>query len=61
MIALPILVIFLVSLFSALTIVQIDNYEIGLRLISPQAFADATVAALGFNEGSSSTTADASG
>ncbi len=60
-IAAAIVIIFLVSLVGALTIVHNNIYQLGLHLISPRAFAAAPVIALGFNEGSGSTTADASG
>jgi RHS repeat-associated protein len=54
-------IIFLVGLFTALSIAHNGIYQIGLRLISPRALAAAPVVALGFNEGSGATTADASG
>ena len=60
-IAVAIAIIFLVSLVGALTIFPNKIYQIGLRLISPRALAAAPVVALGFNEGSGTTTADASG
>ena len=60
-IAVAITIIFLVSLVGALTIFPNKIYQIGLRLISPRASAAAPVVALGFNEGSGTTTADASG
>jgi RHS repeat-associated protein len=53
--------IFLVSLIGMLPFVHKDILQIAHRMISPRAYAAAPVIALGFNEGSGTTTADASG
>src|SRR5262245_30738987 len=61
LLALSILIMILVSAIGASSLVYKNIYRIAHLMISPRAYAAAPVVALGFNEGSGATTADASG
>ncbi|MBO0800571.1 MAG: LamG domain-containing protein, partial [Blastocatellia bacterium] len=61
LLALSVLIMILGSAIVASPFVLKNIYQIAHRLISPRAFAAAPVIALGFNEGSGTTTADSSG
>src|SRR5215475_2606397 len=60
-ILLTVIIIFLMSVIGMMPLVHKNIYRLANRLISPRAYAAAPVVALGFNEGSGTTTADASG